>query len=729
MTDKEYRQRHSQIEKLIAEGSVRKAVEMLESAGLKGDAIRKLQNSAGTYNYMLNYYMQSTPESCDPARNKMYAQIQEELMRINDTLLVQSLQRESGDYYFSKLRTLSLDKGLSISDRLAALQGMLLKTELSDDAGKYDPSLHHELEEVSNVLFDAVWTTPHISASDAKALMNFISDDEAGDNGFCVQAQLIAALFLGCVQYYDRNKLKLLLEIPQKNVDNRLSARALTCALLIIWKYERRVSADTEITDTASALAELPDYGKYIRSFVLNMLRTIDTDRINKKMREELLPEIMKLKPNIEKHLKAMGDINDIADMEENPDWQKLLDKSGITDKIKSFTEIQMDGGDVFMSAFSQMKSFPFFRTVSNWFLPFSKNNTAVARNRGLMDESMTDMLLSGPHFCSSDKYSMALALAAMPKHQLDMMSGQLSAQLGALEEERKTSFSESVKLPLETEINLFLKDLFRFFRLSPVKDEISDLFAESFFLPSAAPYSILSGDTELLRAMAEFYFKYGYWDQASRLFESISEISSESSEELLQKSGYCYQQLSRHAAAIDAYKKAELLNPSSVWLLRHLGSVLRATGRFDEAAEYYYRASQLRPDNKGIEMNLAHIYVESGKIEDALKIYYKWDYLEDGSPKITRAIAWCEFLSGNFEKSIKRYQSLGERRTPTDRLNTGHALLAQARVADATAEYRRVIKESSYDDFCKQMQEDRQQLLEAGVDAVSINLVMDGLA
>lgn len=729
MTDKEYKQRHSKIEKLISEGSVRKAVAMLESAGLKGDSINKLQNSAGTYNYMLNYYMQSTPESCDPARNKMYSEIKEELLRLNDMLLVQSMQRESSDYYFSRMRTLALDKDVTISGRLSAIQGILLKTELADETGKYDQSLHHELEAASSLLFDAVWTTPHISDSDIHSIMNLISDDEAGENGRCVQALMIAALFLGCIHFYDRNKLKLLLEVPHKIADSRLSARALTCALLIIWKYESRVSPDAEITDTASALAELPDYDNYIRSFVLNMLRTIDTDRINKKMREELLPEIMKLKPNIEKHLKAMGDVNDIVDMEDNPDWKKLLDNSGITEKIKSFTEIQMDGGDVFMSAFSQMKSFPFFRNVSNWFIPFTKANTSVARSRGLIDENVFDMLLSGPHFCSSDKYSMTLALAAMPRQQLEMMSGQLSAQFGALEEERKTSFAELVKLPMETEINLFLKDLFRFFRLSPVKDEIADLFADSFFLPSVAPYSILGDDTELLRAMAEFYFKYGYWDQASRLFEYIAEISSESSEELLQKLGYCYQQLSRHSAAMDAYRKAELLNPSSVWLLRHLGSVLRATGRFEQAAEYYLRASQLRPDNRGIEMSLAHIYVESGKIEEALKIYYKWDYLEDGSPKISRAIAWCEFLSGNFEKSIKRYHSLGERRTLTDKLNTGHALLALARVADATDEYRQVISGSSYDEFCKQMREDRQQLVEAGVDAVSISLVMDGLA
>ena len=39
--------------------------------------------------------------------------------------------------------------------------------------------------------------------------------------------------------------------------------------------------------------------------------------------------------------------MNDINALEENPEWQEMLDKSGITDKLKELTDLQMEGADV----------------------------------------------------------------------------------------------------------------------------------------------------------------------------------------------------------------------------------------------------------------------------------------------------------------------------------------------------------------------------------------------
>ena len=39
---------------------------------------------------------------------------------------------------------------------------------------------------------------------------------------------------------------------------------------------------------------------------------------------------------------------------------------------------LQVEGSDVLMSAFSQLKDFDFFKDVTNWFLPFYKENPIV---------------------------------------------------------------------------------------------------------------------------------------------------------------------------------------------------------------------------------------------------------------------------------------------------------------------------------------------------------------
>lgn len=44
-----------------------------------------------------------------------------------------------------------------------------------------------------------------------------------------------------------------------------------------------------------------------------------------------------------------------------NPEWENWIDKSGITDKLREMGELQMEGADVYMSTFSQLKQFPFF--------------------------------------------------------------------------------------------------------------------------------------------------------------------------------------------------------------------------------------------------------------------------------------------------------------------------------------------------------------------------------
>lgn len=97
-------------------------------------------------------------------------------------------------------------------------------------------------------------------------------------------------------------------------------------------------------------------------------------------MNEELLPEMMKLGPSLYKKIRQEDLMNDINALEENPEWQEMLDKSGITDKLKELTDLQMEGADVFMSTFSHLKSFPF---SSRFKIGFCRLIPIIQRCRG----------------------------------------------------------------------------------------------------------------------------------------------------------------------------------------------------------------------------------------------------------------------------------------------------------------------------------------------------------
>lgn len=78
-------------------------------------------------------------------------------------------------------------------------------------------------------------------------------------------------------------------------------------------------------------------------------------------MQNEVIPEMMKLRPDIMRKFKDIrNDDEDIMSMEENPEWEELLNGSGLRDSLKEFGELQMEGSDVMMSTFSHLKSFPF---------------------------------------------------------------------------------------------------------------------------------------------------------------------------------------------------------------------------------------------------------------------------------------------------------------------------------------------------------------------------------
>ena len=48
-------------------------------------------------------------------------------------------------------------------------------------------------------------------------------------------------------------------------------------------------------------------------------------------------------------------------------------------ESFQKMAEMQKQGTDIYFGGFSQMKRFPFFNELSNWFVPFYSHHPAVA--------------------------------------------------------------------------------------------------------------------------------------------------------------------------------------------------------------------------------------------------------------------------------------------------------------------------------------------------------------
>jgi tetratricopeptide (TPR) repeat protein len=415
---------------------------------------------------------------------------------------------------------------------------------------------------------------------------------------------------------------------------------------------------------------------------------------------------------------------------EENPEWQELLDESGISDKLKELSELQLEGADVYMSTFSLLKSFPFFSTFSNWFLPFDAQYSAISELFKTDDKSLLSAFVNNNVMCNSDKYSFCLSILQMPESQRGMLKQSFKMEAEQLDEMSKEEAILAPDVAAKNISKLYIQDLFRFFKLYPQHADFPDMFAFSLLMHRSYLFDILSDDKEFKRSIAEYYFSKNHYPQALELFEEMQHDTPPLAS-LYQKIGYSYQQTSQFDKALDAYTKADLIQPDDLWTIKKMALCYRLSGNFAKALEYYQHVEFLKPDQRSILMQIGHCYLELGKFKEALNVYFKMDAVEGEDVKVWRAISWCSFVSGNISQADYYVKKLLEDKPTThDYLNAGHIAWCQRRLQDAVELYRRSLnlQQNNLDVFLEALNDDRPYLIANGVDKDEIPLMLDAL-
>lgn len=79
-------------------------------------------------------------------------------------------------------------------------------------------------------------------------------------------------------------------------------------------------------------------------------------------------------------------------------------------ESMQRMMEMQKQGADIYFGGFSQMKRFPFFSSVSNWFVPFSKQNPDMEEALDkLGDTKLVDTMLGAGPFAVQINTRLAL--------------------------------------------------------------------------------------------------------------------------------------------------------------------------------------------------------------------------------------------------------------------------------------------------------------------------------
>lgn len=686
--------------------------------------LSKLQMS---YKYMLMYMAQGT---ADPQKEQIYNNILLSLYGLLDRYCHHLMLIYSHSQYYAIRQDFSKSNA-RIAIMLERYNAECQKYQLYLDVPENNTDkkqlaeLKHNVEKTETKLFNYIWTSYRPDTGELESLKNFLYKPDVSDE---VKSLLISAIFLNLNNSYDENLLLLLFDLYLLyNNNDELAIRLMCCIFLLLHKYNDIAILSTPIKNHIQTLKDDSNFNDALELIILQFIKSCDTDKLTKMMQEEFLPGLMNASSGFMKNLKKQKiDLNDITEIESNPEWEEFLEKSGFANKIKELNEIQMDGGDVFLGTFSKLKTFPFFHDVSNWFVPFSTNHSAIMAS-SIADNKLIMNIISNARFlCDSDRFSFCLSIDSIPATQKEAMLTQFDAQNEMLDEIKQVETIDT-KTPLKQIIANYMQDLYRFFNLYNRRTEFDNPFTGNILNTSILNHVILKSDNLIL--IGEYYLKRKYYNLALTFFLKEIEVADNYQPNIIQKIGFCYQNLKMYDKAITYYSKYDLFDNTNLWNIKHIAASFKAAGNIEKALEYYRKAESIASDNLSVCLNIGHCLLELNKVDDALKYYFKVNYLKPSDNKTLRPIAWCLFLQKKFIQSEEYYNKiLASSPTAEDYMNYGHLKLVQNNIKDAINAYAECVKLSGKDfsKFASDFNNDSKYLSANGIASHDMALILD---
>ncbi|MDR2810738.1 MAG: tetratricopeptide repeat protein [Tannerellaceae bacterium] len=661
------------------------------------DKLNEMQN---IYKKLLHYRMNGVK---DPMQDNIYRNIQTSAYELADRLKHSLLTATSTLYFYNLRRCMHVGEEIP-TDKLCA--------KLFD---YYTTGRSQMYEETLVFLFHKIWVSDLFTANDSAAVRKIWTNQNLP---FTTGCQAVSALILALQACFDNEKLLLLFDAVHLSTCEEVRIRALIGILLTLYVYRKRTSLYPKITDRLETLAEEPGFCQTLRSITLRFILSRETEKITRRLQDEIIPEMMKLSPKINEKINPNDTNNELTD-EKNPEWKDVFVDSALEKKIEEFNALQQEGADVMHFTFLHLKEFPFFREISNWFLPFTSEyslfNTHFYHEGH--EKNILDSISSASFLCNSDKYSIYFSMMQLPQEAQRMIAEQFNHQVDEIKEVRETIAGQ------------YIQDLYRFFKLFPDKQDFDDIFIwplDFHNLPILQPYI---SDQESLMTIAEYYLRKNYFDDALTIYSALAKTENEN-DMLFQKIGYCLQMQGDVQGALDVYLHANLLNRKSKWLIRRIAGCYRSLKQPDQALVYYRHYEELFPDK--VSIYIGHCYLELKDYNEALKYYFKADYLDTKTHKAWRPIAWCSFLTGRYDQARNYYQKIIHEAIPNtlDYLNAGHTEWALQNNREAIEFYLQAIRKESGNIslFRKRFLPDIPCLLAAGISEEEISLMLDQL-
>ncbi len=692
---------------LDAFNSLNKLIETEKLSALKEQYVEL----KGIYSNILKY---SFGKIKDPDRDKIYKKLILSSYKLADKVKIALIEKQK---HFATVNIFQETQFEFINDRLAIENGVL----------------NEESEKEISLVFKKIWLASKLDENSITFLENTLKNEKLS---WHVKSLFVSALTISSLRCFDSKKIELLLNFYEY-APEKVWQRALVGIVLNIYLHSKRLLNYPEIMQKLSGLKKEKDFNKNLGAIILQLIRTKETEKISKKLHEEIIPEVVKFKPKIEDKLKLDDILDDISSEDKNPDWESVFEDSPeLLGKLEQFSKMQIEGSDVFMSAFAMLKHFDFFKEPANWFLPFYKENDTIweafkFEKTGFDTDKFIEGLEKSAFLCNSDKYSFVLNVRFMPDVQKTMMLEMFNAEIEGMNELIKDDELLNKSMMDRYQFTQYIQDLYRFFKLHPYKNEFIDIFSEELDLYNSSILTNTWFDAELFKKIGGLYFEKEYFKNSLEVFKILFD-KGVNEQEVIEKIAYSYQKLGEFEEALEYYKKAEFFDTHLAWTTKKIALCYRELGDYAQTIEYYLKAEKLEPENMYVQAHLGHSYLRQEAYDKALQHYFKVEYFAPSNTMILRPIAWCSFVLAKFENAQKYYEKLREKNEADrfDYLNMGHVEWCINKTENAIEFYKKAysLGDKNNERFKQDFYEDKPYLIKHGVPELEIGLMLDYL-
>ena len=589
------------VEELINNGRINDAIVQLKEWAMKypGEGFSdRLEAVATDFRYMSDFMLQGMK---DESRGELFAAMQQKLRDI--------------DYDLEVRRTIWERPEVSTYKRIFTHPEC--SAEMLQDIMMDETDAKEHFIRLTNT-FMVLYASLHWKESEATLWAAFLSSKQVNPID---AATLVSAITLNVLERYsvqcsmfngqwsmaEDPKVRCLKEVYRNSPSEMVRQRALVGLVMI--GEELSIEAHIQMVACANA------------------------DKDSNEIRQNIMPNLIKNQPfKMVNGQWKMDDDDKLNKEEYDPDADKREEESieAMEESVNKMLKMQKKGSDIFFEGFSQMKRFPFFNKMVNWFIPYYPEHPDIENIMANIGKSpFIDVVMKRGPFCESDKYSFIIAMSSvlqqLPENVRKMMESGDMGPIGMRGEDADLSDPAFIRLQ-------YLQDLYRFMRLNNIGKMLQNPFNN-------------------LNEILEGFIRYASQQEkeAKKYTEHNDEKDTKNTEFKTLYAYYANWKLKKgeYDTALKYYTICLKQKPQSPSIMRGLARAYFGVGDYEKSASYFDALITINPDNLNNRLNYAKAMTKAGKPEEVLNDLYKLEYENPGNKAIQDTLGWALLYAG----------------------------------------------------------------------------------